>query len=174
MENTQGTLQYIAGLFEGEGSVSLSPIRARTRKGKEMEQIRSAVYITNTDTKLISAVRDFLKQNNWSYFIRTDIRPGRRVCYNLQLTKQSDRLAFLETILPHLIGEKKELAKVVITYLKYRIELSKKWQAERGGEGQYKTGVGSSYTEVEPKLYQQYKSLKNSSETKCKIPVTFG
>jgi len=174
MENTQGTLQYIAGLFEGEGSVSLSPIRARTRKGKEMEQIRSAVYITNTDVKLIQIVIDFLKQNNWSYYVRTDIRPGNKVCYNLQLTKQAERLDFLKLLLPHLFGDKKQLAEVVISYLEHRVKVAKQWQVERGGDGQYKTGVGSSYTEVELKLYQQYKVLKDTSETKCKIPVTFG
>lgn len=173
LDNQQAILTYIVGLFEGEGSVALSKINATSRQGKKMPQIRSNVYFTNTDGNLIKEFIDFFKENNLSYYIRPDIRKTRRVCYSIQLTKQSDRLIFLEMILNHLKGDKKKEAEIVIEFLKHRIELSKTWKLERGGDGRYRTGCGTSYTDKDINLYEKYREVRRASETKCKKPVQF-
>lgn len=174
MDNKQVTLtNYIVGLFEGEGSVALTKIMATSNQGKKMAQIRSNVYFTNTDRNLIQTIVDFFKDNNWSYYIRPDIRVGRRVCYSIQLTKQAEKLSFLEMIKPIIKGDKKKEAEVVIDFLKHRIELSSTWQKERGGDGRYRTGCGTSYGEKDENFYKQYKQVRDTSETTCKTPVLF-
>lgn len=172
MDNPQETLKsYITGLFEGEGTVALYQI---TQRGS-IPQIRAHIQFTNTDADLIRVFASYLKNNGWNYYIRTGRRPKNRLmCYSITVNKVKDRMSFLDDLMPYMVGEKKEIAKIVRDFCKHRVDIHEQWKSERGTDGKYKSGAKTSYTAVDIQFYNDYKNFKGSSETKRKTAVIFG
>jgi len=172
MDNPQETLKsYITGLFEGEGTVALYQISQRNMA----PQIRAHIQFTNTDADLIRVFASYLKSNGWNYHIRTDKRPKNRLmCYSITVNKVNDRKLFLDDLMPYMVGEKKEIAKIVRDFCQHRANVHEQWKKERGTDGRYKSGAKTSYSEIDIQFYNEYKSFKGSSETKRKTAVMFG
>ena len=107
IDNQQATLSYLAGLFEGEGSVIISKISIKGNLN-----YRAAVQFTNTEIELIKAFASFCDDNNITYHIRGDERPKRKamVCYQLAPCNTDGRIKILELLSPYFRGVKKEVS----------------------------------------------------------------
>ncbi len=74
------SLDYVAGLFDGEGTIYY-----------DKRCNRYIVRITNTNLEALQIVRDFLNMGR----IYVDMRKGKKI-YNLQIAKKSDVRRFIE------------------------------------------------------------------------------
>lgn len=163
MDNQQETLRYyIAGLFEGEGSIYIAKVMIY---GKQLTY-RGAVQFTNTEPEICQKFIDYLKIKNLNFHIRKDVRKGKKTCYQIQITKSKDRRTFLEDIIPLMVGKKRLEAQIVIKLLD-KIDELKVTMPMVNTNGCYQKN--NRFEEYE-KLYQEYKSIKDSSETKCDTP----
>lgn len=169
MDNQQETL-YIAGLFEGEGSIQLNKILVY---GKIL-QYRGNVQFTNTEPEIIQKFVDYCKANNWNRHVYTDKREGKsKICYVVTITKIEHRLAFLETISPYFVGKKRKEADVVIRFLRLRNALKRNENRRSEINGRYLPETSSFDTE-QVGLYEEYKKIKGSPETTRIAPIIIG
>lgn len=166
MDNQQETL-YIAGLFEGEGSIQLNKILVY---GKIL-QYRGNVQFTNTEPEIIQKFVDYCKVNNWNRHVYTDKREGKsKVCYVVTITKIKDRLAFLETISPYFVGKKRKESELVIKFLKLRDALERNNSRRNPENGKYLKET-TTFDEEQVGLYEEYKKIKGSPETTREAPI---
>jgi len=107
---------YIAGLFDGEGSVFIGTDRCHPQSNYTRTRVR--VKITNTHKGLLERVRGFLGYGCISSSRRT--RPGCAECYMLWVQNQEAARGFLEHIRDELIVKREECDKAL------------KWLTEKG------------------------------------------
>ncbi len=177
-DNQQETQKaYIAGLFEGEGSIHMYKLNIRGNA----TSYRGNIQFTNTDKAICKKFIDFLKEYKLSYHIRTDRRGKtkkggklKKICYQIQITRIKDKVNFLEILEPYFIGDKKSYMQIVNKFLKRRLNIFKNYKRETGRDGRFKSGCKSSFNEIDEKLYNEYKKLRESSETKCETPIIIG
>ena len=168
MDNQQETLKYyIAGLFEGEGSLNIGKILIY---GKQLSY-RGQIQFTNTEPEICQKYVDYLKLKNYSHHIRKDIRKDRKICYQIVITKRKDKLAFLEEFTPLMVGKKRYEGKLLKELLEKIVELGVK-SPTVNTLGHYEKTTDR-FPEYE-KIYQEYKKIKDSPETTCEIPTIVG
>jgi len=117
--------QYIAGLFDGEGSVSLQCGVRKDRKGHDYHYCYPAVRIANSNRRVLELVRGRFGGTIQTY----EIRPPRRQNYSLHMGAGRGRV-FLETITPYLII-KRTVAWIVFCFL----EKGMRGKAVKGKQG---------------------------------------
>lgn len=156
MDNQQETLTaYIAGLMDGEGCFVLYRIQHRRRY-----QYRGYIGFTNTDPPVVQRVIDYCVLHEIRYHVNTDIRAhGHKICYNLYITAQEDRIRFTELLLPWLTGQKAAEATLLRDFLVER-------RLHRPTRSTPDSLVAIS-------IYEQYKKLKGPSETTRGTPHVF-
>ena len=147
MDNQQERLElnmyWFAGFFEAEGWFSLMKT-TRIYKGNEVNMYVPVCGICNTDFQILDGIERLLKSNGIVYQLH--LRKPRQATHkkswqiNMQGMKRS--IAFIEWILPFVMGEKKNKAKGILEFCKRRKEkVSSGW-----------CGVG--YTDEDIKLYK--------------------
>jgi len=97
---------YIAGLFDGDGSIS-----ARETKTRNLSFGDLYVGLYSTNREVIEKIHAFIGIGN--FYVR---KKGERNEYRIIIHKQKEMLFFLKKIYPHLIV-KKEKAKWAIKWL---------------------------------------------------------
>lgn len=164
MDNQQETLQYIAGLFEGEGSCWIT----RFTSGQGHKIHRADISFTNTEPEIIQLYVDFLKKHNIKYHLRTDVRKNRKhkVCYEVKLTSHQSKLTFMEMLQPLMAGIKKKQ----MEFATELISCQQSRQRERSNTGRY---LPVTYEDLDS-IYDRWKAMQESSETKRRVPVQFG
>lgn len=167
-----GNLYIIAGLFEGEGSVSLTKLNGDAHK---KHSIRSNVQFTNTDPILIAFFVDFLKKHEIKYHIRGDVRKKRKhkICYQIQITGIGGKIKFLALIRPKILGLKGIEMDCVLDYLKYRDAVNIDFLKSKKNKPFTANGIYASQSKKDVEFYYQYKQIKGSSETTRKSPYNF-
>ena len=151
MENQQERLElnmnWFAGFFEAEGWFSLMKT-TRIYKGNKVNMYVPVCGICNTDFIILEDIERLFKSNGIIYQLHR--RNPRKVTHkknwqiNMQGMKRS--IAFIEWILPYLIGEKKMKAMSILEFCKTRKEkVSSGW-------------CGVSYTQEDIKLYENIHS----------------
>lgn len=124
--------QYIAGLFDGEGSVSLQCGVRKDRKGRDYHYCYPAVRIANGNRRVLELVRGRFGGTIQTY----KILPPRRQNYALHMGGRRGRV-FLETIMPHLII-KRTVAWIAFCFL----EKGMRGKAVKGTQGFPHLGLG--------------------------------
>ena len=118
-------LAWLAGLFEGEGSVSL--VRGSGNR------IMPRVHMINTDWELIEEWSSRWKELGVGNYVQL------RKVYNIEKHKPTKQVLicgvkrvnnFCRILLPYLRGHKKEVAALVLEYTDYRLALPR---PKRGG-----------------------------------------
>jgi len=117
--------QYIAGLFDGEGSVSLQCGVRKDRRGREYRFCYPAVRIANGNRRVLELVRERFGGTIQTY----KILPPWRQNYALHMGGARGRV-FLQRITPHLII-KRNVAWIVLCFL----EKGLRGKAMRGVQG---------------------------------------
>lgn len=106
---TEAQLGYIAGILDGEGSISISRSKCNTKnKLYHCPQVR----IFNTDKRILEAVQKVIGGN---IPIHGDTYKGRKICYRLEYNAKPKIKEVLTMLLPYLVG-KKERASVMIAF----------------------------------------------------------
>ena len=113
------TIQYLAGLFDGEGCISI--IRANVKS--KNERARSPAYelklhIRMTDPRPIKVFRDFFDTKKGGYVVRQEYKPLNHrptYCFGCSHTKAE---TIIKQLLPYLIC-KKEQAELAIEFQQY-------------------------------------------------------
>ena len=146
MDNQQERLElnmnWFAGFFEAEGWFSLMKT-TRIYKGQEVNMYVPVCGICNTDFVILESIESLLKSNGIAYQLHR--RMPRKATYkkNWQINIQAMKrcMAFIEWILPYLVGEKKNKAIGILEFCKRRKEkVSSGW-------------CGVSYSEEDINLY---------------------
>lgn len=166
MDNQQETL-YIAGLFEGEGSIQINKINVY---GKIL-QYRQAIQFTNTEPEIVQRFVNYLKVNAWNYHVHIDKRENKsRLCYQVSITKLKDRITFLEKLSPHFAGKKRKESELSLKFLRLRIALERNNNRRDEKTGKYAPET-SSFDQEQIQIYEEFKKFRGSSETTRVAPV---
>lgn len=103
MPTSVAELAYLAGIFDGEGTVTVRTVKSREYGG---------VAVSNTDRALIKWLARFGGGVTVNRHPKTDTQ----VCYSWYLSRSDDTIDFLEALLPFLII-KKERAQSKLDFL---------------------------------------------------------
>lgn len=101
--------QYLAGLFDGEGWVSL-----RGQKNKKSHSIQCGIGMSDT---VIIAIAKFL---GVGYRLQKSKKSNNKDMYHLVLAKKETISSFLNLIIPYLIVKKRQ-AEIMLDYLNSKI-----------------------------------------------------
>jgi len=100
---TEGEIGYLAGIFDGEGSIS------------------SQVVISNTYEELVRWLEDRVGGHVASKVPKKKYRRSRKVLYDWRLSRRADVKAFLDMVMPYLIV-KRNSAKELLQRIKEKEE----------------------------------------------------
>jgi len=114
-------LAWLAGMWEGEGSILL--YRRPAYKGKRQGIIPS-MEITNTDICLVNRCSSILDKLECSFhFSETKkYKTHHKQAYRLRTTNAKTIVKTLDAIIPHMVGEKKAKGELVKKFLTRRLE----------------------------------------------------
>lgn len=170
MDNQQETFKYyIAGLFEGEGSLNIGKILVY---GKQLSY-RAQVCLTNTEPEISQKFVDYLKLKNYSFHVRPDIRLNRKTCYQINITKKEHKIAFLEEMTPLFVGKKRQESEVILNLLKFITNERKVREEDKDKKGRYIKGSNEYFDRCDD-FYLQCKELKRPPTTTRDAPIFIG
>jgi hypothetical protein len=153
-------LAWLAGLFEGEGSISLV-------KGSA-NRIMPRVHFINSDMQLVEEWANGWKNLGVGNYVQT------RKVYNPEKHKQTKQVLicglkrvhnFINILLPYIRGHKKEVAQTVLDYLEYRLSLP------NGGKRQGYTSKDYDYL-VKVRGLNQKGPGKSSETIRCRLGLS--
>ena len=150
------TIEFITGLYLGEGHFTITKNKTKGDKW----QFRAEVGFSNSDPALIDAVCEWQE----SLGIHHHIRQNSQGCYQLIVHHYGDILKIIETLEPHLCGNKKPEASLVKRFVLHRLRPKEKL-GKKLGNNQF-----NPITQEDHDLVEQKRILRESSETKS-IPV---
>lgn len=166
----QQEIAYIAGLFEGEGSINIT--RQPVKVGNV--QYRQQVNISNTDKGVIDKTINFLKFHKLDHHVAIHYKKGSKPCYQISLTTYKSRLKFLKMIIKHLAGIRKERAQIMIEHINYRTNQKIRWKRRGAQENMGDIpNTKPKWTEKDRVFYERYRETRkaSSSETKRDAPI---
>jgi len=114
-------LAWLAGILDGEGSISLNRIRA-VAHGIQGWYARFTVRIANTDPAMLNEVIAIAKVLGVKYFcstFRNNPRKNEKSCPGVVVATKDHVQKFLEALLPYLVT-KHERAQLALRAIKYR------------------------------------------------------
>lgn len=126
---TKEELAYLAGLWDGEGTITIF----KNRSNNGYEKLCPTLGIVNTDLEIINAVLSILDKLKVSFHIfekEGKKKDKHKLCY--QLTSRNSRYieVVLQAMLPYLRGKKSQ-AELVLRFVKKRIVLKDKVKSNR-------------------------------------------
>ena len=151
MDNQQERLElnmnWFAGFFEAEGWFSLMRT-TRIYKGQEVNMYVPVCGICNTDFIILESIERLLKANGIAYQLhrRKPRKKTHKKSWQLNMQAMKRSMAFIEWILPYLVGEKKKKASGILEFCKRRKDkVSSGW-------------CGVSYSKEDINLYESIHS----------------
>lgn len=110
---------YIAGIFDGEGSLYIAPInRARPDLGKRI----FLVIVTNTDKNILDRVKSLFPEGLLAQYDYRRVNKGHKPCAQLLVRRNAYVMEVCRRILPYVAhGEKRRRIIEVMEYLKGRV-----------------------------------------------------
>lgn len=117
------TLAYIAGIIDGEGSLSISRVKRSKTKSTPYggERLQAKITISNKSRALMKFLTKVLRDlsSYRPYDFNNPLRKGQ--AYILEIGKLSNVVIFLETIYPYLVVKKKQ-SEVLMDFCKRRMK----------------------------------------------------
>lgn len=152
---------WLAGLFEGEGTTGLfKGLRVEPNKKGQQWRIYSYWLVCNNDAVIIDRVNEIAKSLGVNLSIITREREGDKnhnTNYQVGTKKMGDTYKMLEALFPHLVGQKKYVAKLTMEFLKSR------------EFGKVRSGTGYTYSEQDWKLLEECKQYNQRGIDKKKF-----
>lgn len=168
MDNQQGTLNaYIAGLWDGEGSFSINQYKQKNNR----INTRICISVANTDRNIIKTIVDFFTANHIKFYIyMLDRRKsGRKIQYQIEITSYHSKLIFIGLVEKYLT-KNKEYSRLLKRICEYKLEKYVDW---KNGGCNAKNKSGFIVEEIENNFLEEYKKLRDASETTSRIPYKF-
>ena len=150
-------IEVIAGLYLGEGHFTIT----KNQKGNTW-QFRAEVGFSNSDPALVEVICEWQE----SLGIHHHIRQNSQGCYQVVVQQHADVLKIIETLEPHLFGNKKPEAALVKRFVIHRMR-PKDPSPVKLGNNSY-----NPITQEDHDFVDERRKLRESSETKS-IPVCF-
>ena len=123
---------WIAGIIEGEGTVSLD-VKKKTWNGWKGVGVDFCVCITNTDAGIISRAKWIIESLGYStYICERSFGSMYKNVLVLHVTKMKNILSFLTKIRPYLFGEKKRRADLIVQFISRRLDRKGSRSAKKG------------------------------------------
>lgn len=183
MDNQQGTLTdadigWIAGLMDGEGSITMN-VRRKSWKGWNGIGVDVSLYFTNTDARIVRKVvellerligsRPYVYEGQTKELYRADGTSYHNAAKSL-LQVHIGKMSHIETVLaaiePHLAGEKRDRSVLIREFIRRRRE--HKGVHTKGGASWYNgydwAIVGRFYQLSGGKLLPEVQGLLNEHE----------
>lgn len=153
---------YLAGLWDGEGSIGMNIYKA----GKSQ---RYAVHmtLTNTDLALVNEVVRIMDVSHAPAHVSLRNRPGRLPAYQIDIRRYESCKIMLENMLPFLKG-KKELAVLLLRYITKRTETLRTQNLltfQRNGKFASMVHLDC-YTDEDKSLMEQIRQLNAQRKTR--------
>ncbi len=105
-------IAWLAGIIDGEGSITFIPTR---KTGRHLCRLG----ITNTDEGILNEVKRIFGE--WLIFYTCGIIPlgklGRKTCYRIEVNRQAEIYFILAQVKPFLKSVKKEKIKLILDYM---------------------------------------------------------
>ena len=126
MKNTEAA--WLAGLWDGEGSITV--FRHTEKNGTR--KLCPTMLVVNTDINIISEAKRLLDEIGTSYHIfeRRTSNPRHKNAFQLSTRNTAYIKLTLETLLPYLVGKKKQ-AELTLQYVNKR---AKQWAIDEQDE----------------------------------------
>ena len=130
MDNQRGKaerdLEWLAGIFEGEGCFSLD-YSSRATQPRSGIQIIPRIILTNTDHSMVDEALRILHSHDVDGFVETKLTQGRKPCYNLTLHGMKRVKRLLELVQPYLrTGNKQADAQDLREFVESRLSKERK------------------------------------------------
>lgn len=118
MNNT--TLAWLAGIMEGEGTFS---IYHQKRKGRDTDQLRATISLTNTDPILMNRCYEIFKSLGIEMHMHEykNKKGSTKPVYDLQTARAEYVKIACEALLPYLVGERNAKAKMLLRFVDKRL-----------------------------------------------------
>ncbi len=120
-ERLELTCEWFAGFFEAEGWISLMDTK-RIEKGEKISRYVPTCGICNTDFSIMSLIHNLFWRYGIEYqsYVRKPRKKGYKTGWQIHISGMKKCIAFLEWIIPYMIGEKKVKAQKVLEFCKQR------------------------------------------------------
>lgn len=166
---TERELAYMAGLFDGEGTIGIFKVEFKSKPNKTFRPI---IQFVNTDLRLIAKFTNIAKALGCTYYMHTDNKSHRKTCYTVQITRFHMQKIWLETFIPFLVG-KREQAELQLEFVKRRMELNANNASVKDRKGNLIKGFGhAKHDEIDEQYYLRVQGLnRGSSETTRTLQV---
>ena len=146
-------LIYLGGLFDGEGSITL------TRRIKDKrEQFYSALSLSNTDERVLQLAQEILGGS-----INQQSSRGNYVCYNWYASHKTARAA-AELLLPYTIIKQKEL-KILCDYYDAMYPLGIK-QRSAARWGKFVEGIHKERVEIHERYREELFNVREENRSR--------
>jgi len=165
---TERELAYMAGLFDGEGTIGIFKVQPRRRT--KNPTFRPIIQFVNTDLRLIAKFTNIAKVLGCTYYMHTDSKNHRKTCYTVQITRFSMQVSWLEAFIPYLVG-KREQAELQLEFVKRRIELNANNASVKDRKGNIIKGFGhAKHDEIDEEFYLRVQGLNRGSSETTRTP----
>lgn len=156
MKSPQGDLltlsnQYVAGLFDGEGCLSISK---RVIKGKHEKYVRYRlkIKITGTDLRVLELLKDWFGAGNIYRKFPSKKIQERKPCYDWVLAGKANMLRFISFI--------KQYSIIKEQHIKLALEFLATVNENKGS-----TPLTKKQREIRENIYWEFKKLYNGIES---------
>lgn len=165
---TERNLAYMAGLFDGEGTIGIFKVQFKSKPNKTF---RPVIQFVNTDLRLIMIFRGIADALGCTYYIHADHKNHRlKKCYTIQITRLAMQVIWLETFIPFLVG-KREQAELQLAFVKRRIELNANNASVKDRKGNLIPGFGhAKHDNVDEEFYEAVRGLNRGSSETTRVP----
>lgn len=123
---------WMGGVIDGEGYISVNKVNTTEQKSRGY-CFSPRLSVTNSDPAIIAQCADIFKRCGVGYYI-TEVspKPNRRTCFTLRVDRMSHLKILLPLLIPHLVGEKKARARLVLEFVENRLKngVNKRGQAQ--------------------------------------------
>lgn len=113
-------LAWLAGIMEGEGTFA---IYHQKRSGRNTDQLRATISITNTDPSLMNKVYNVFKGMGVEMHMHEykNKKGSTKPVYDLQTARQEYIKIVCEILVPYLFGEKRAKSEMLLRFVNKRL-----------------------------------------------------
>jgi hypothetical protein len=171
MDNQQGTiaeLAWLAGIIDGEGWIGFTLAKDQRGNVRRSILVKTEIRINNCDKAIVDKCIDIWRKVGVNPYIRNYKHKGiRRRVYELATKNMTGVSKILIAVIPYLVGNKLERAKIMLRFIQSRKRKTKIRIPDEHYSGAGPRNFVSPYTEEEVNMVKSCRKLQatGSSET---------
>jgi hypothetical protein len=149
-------LAYLAGIIDGEGTISFQ--KNHHVKCWRGWQINPRVGISNTSVPMINYLKNFFEKIKIAYSCSAKQENRKKTAYVLQVSRHSHILRLLDLVTPFLIAKKKQ-ASLLKEWIDIQNKRHNSMYTRSSETGQITGARRQNYTERQMDIYEEVKEL---------------